>query len=364
MNDHDLTPSPDKTSSLPLPPAERLAALRIVDANANRAAEGLRVVEEYCRFRLNDKHLSERCKGMRHALAEIVAHMPAAELNASRNSLLDVGAEIELASEDRRDSLENVAAASWQRVQQALRSIEEYGKLLSPVLAQRAKQLRYESYAIAKTCMTTADSQERMSAVRLYVLVDGGATRTALAQRVRELVAAGVQAIQLRDKQLPDRELLARARIVREETQGTATLFIVNDRPDLAALAGADGVHVGQDELSVADVRQIVGPAMLIGVSTHDIDQARQAVLDGASYLGCGPTFPSGTKQFDHFPGLEFLRQVAAEISLPALAIGGITLDNLPQVLATGVNRIAVSGAIDRAVPQQSAVALIAALGQ
>ena len=123
-------------------------------------------------------------------------------------------------------------------------------------------------------------------------------------------------------------------------------IFILNDRPDLAVLARADGVHVGQEELSVHDVRQIVGPTMLIGVSTHTIEQARQAVLDGANYLGCGPTFPSGTKHFDHFPGLDFLRQVAAEISLPAFAIGGITRENLPQVLATGFTRVAVGGAI------------------
>jgi thiamine-phosphate pyrophosphorylase len=93
-------------------------------------------------------------------------------------------------------------------------------------------------------------------------------------------------------------------------------------------LCRADGVHVGQEELTIRDVRQIVGPEMLVGVSTHSIEQARQAVLDGASYLGCGPTFPSETKHFDHFPGLDFLRQVAAEISLPAFAIGGITLEH------------------------------------
>ena len=108
-------------------------------------------------------------------------------------------------------------------------------------------------------------------------------------------------------------------------TQGTRkTLFIINDRPDLAALARADGVHVGQEELSVKDARSIVGPETLVGVSTHSIEQARQAVLDGANYIGVGPTFPSGTKQFEQFPGVELLRAVAAEIRLPAFAIGGI----------------------------------------
>jgi thiamine-phosphate pyrophosphorylase len=138
----------------------------------------------------------------------------------------------------------------------------------------------------------------------------------------------------------------------------------VNDRPDIAVLSQADGVHVGQEELEVRDARRIIGPDRLVGVSTHSIEQACQAVSDGADYIGCGPTFPSGTKDFDHFPGLDFLRQVAAEISLPAFAIGGITLDNLSQVLHTGFARIAVSGAItNSADPPAHVRSFLAALG-
>ena len=116
--------------------------------------------------------------------------------------------------------------------------------------------------------------------------------------------------------------------------------MIVNDRPDLARLGRADGVHLGQEDLSVKDARAIVGPEALIGVSTHRIEQARQAVLDGANYIGVGPTFPSGTKQFESSPALDFLRAVAAEIRLPAFAIGGITPGNLAEVLAAGIGRV------------------------
>ena len=97
------------------------------------------------------------------------------------------------------------------------------------------------------------------------------------------------------------------------------------------------------------DARTIVGPDMLIGVSTHSIEQARQAVLDGANYLGVGPTFPSDTKQFEQFPGVELLRAVAAEIRLPAFAIGGVSHENLPDVLAVGFTRVALSAAITAA---------------
>ncbi|HEV7225806.1 MAG TPA: thiamine phosphate synthase, partial [Pirellulales bacterium] len=135
---------------------------------------------------------------------------------------------------------------------------------------------------------------------------------------------------------------------LRELTQATGASFIMNDRADLAALAGADGVHVGQDELSVAEARAIVGSAALVGVSTHSLAQARQAVLDGADYLGVGPTFTSATKHFEaaQLTGLDLLRAIAAEIRLPAFAIGGIDRNNLGEVIAAGFSRIAVSGAV------------------
>ena len=184
---------------------------------------------------------------------------------------------------------------------------------------------------------------------RLYVLVDGCASPEGLVQLVRGLVNAGTHVIQLREKRLGDRELVMRARLVRTLTRETATLFIVNDRPDIAVLSEADGVHVGQDELTVADCRTIVGPDRLVGVSTHSVEQFRRAAHDGADYVGCGPTFPSPTKQFETFPGLAFLRAVHGELLLPAFAIGGIRQTNVDQVLATGFPRIAVGAAVTAA---------------
>ena len=139
----------------------------------------------------------------------------------------------------------------------------------------------------------------------------------------------------------------------------------VGDRADLAVLSRADGVHIGQDELTVRDARRIVGSEMLIGVSTHNMEQARQAVLDGANYIGCGPTFHSRSKQFKRFPGIKFLRQVAAEISLPAFAIGGISIENLPKVLDAGFTRVAVGSAVMSAEDRTKAArALMAALSE
>jgi thiamine-phosphate pyrophosphorylase len=166
-------------------------------------------------------------------------------------------------------------------------------------------------------------------------------------QFITDIIAGGVDIIQLRDKQADDRTLLSRSRILKNciAASGRDVLFIMNDRPDLAVLAGADGVHVGQEELPATLVRQMVGN-LLVGISTHSIEQARQAVLDGADYIGAGPVFESATKEFSQLAGLDYLREVAAEISIPAFAIGGINEDNLDEVFQTGIRRVAVSSAL------------------
>ncbi len=156
--------------------------------------------------------------------------------------------------------------------------------------------------------------------------------------------------------------MLELAQRVRVWTRETGALFVVNDRADLAVAADADGVHVGQDDLPVKEARAIVGPRRLVGVSTHSLEQARQAVLDGADYLGVGPVFASGTKPFDSLAGLDFVREVAAEISLPWFAIGGINADNVAAVIEAGAQRIAVSQAILSAEDPAAAAAKLCEL--
>jgi thiamine-phosphate pyrophosphorylase len=171
--------------------------------------------------------------------------------------------------------------------------------------------------------------------------------------------------IQLRDKSLDDREVAERARLLVKLTRGRRTLSVINDRAVIAAAVHADGVHVGQEDLSVKDARAIVGTRMLIGVSTHNIAQARAAVLDGADYLGAGPTFLSRTKSFGAFAGLGYLREVSAEMRLPTFAIGGITAGNLRDVIESGVTRVAVSGAVvDAADPADAARELLGILDE
>jgi thiamine-phosphate pyrophosphorylase len=323
--------------------------VRILDANFNRCCEGLRVVEEYLRFVLEDPHLASECKEIRHAVTAVVSPLAVEQLHAARDATGDIGAAIGTEAEYQRTTPLQVAAASLKRVEQAFRALEEYSKLISPGVATAIEPLRYRTYTLERAVTLTCRSLNRLEQAHIYVLLDGRRSLDEFDRLATDLIRGEADVIQLRDKNLPDRELLERARRLRSFTRGTKTLMIVNDRLDLALLAQADGVHLGQDEISVNNARELLGPEALIGLSTHTIEQAREAVLAGADYLGCGPTFPSATKSFEQYAGLEFLRQVHQEIRRPSFAIGGIDNENLQQVVSTGFNRVAVRHAVTSA---------------
>lgn len=319
---------------------------RILDANAHRAAEGLRVIEDYVRFAYNDRCLTEACKQLRHELTNQLRGLLGDRPWGLRDTDHDVGQEVTAPLEFARSSGLDILVANWSRVQQALRSLEEFGKLRSPSAARDIEGLRYRSYVLEKATCTLVDSRQRLINVHLYMLLGGHPSADALCAHAELCLQAGAQVLQLREKGLEDRELLARARRLRQLTREHQALLIINDRPDIGLLADADGVHVGQTELTVADARAVVGPDMLVGVSTHSLDQAHEGVMSGADYLGVGPIFPSQTKRFCDFPGIEFLRAACESIQLPLFAIGGIGPQNVDQIVTAGCRRIAVSQAL------------------
>ncbi len=332
---------------------------RILDAGINRAGEGLRVVEDYSRMVLGDAHLSRKLKELRHDLTSAVSMIDPAALVAARDSESDVGRHIQVDSEYDRGKISSASSislvqANLARVQQSFRSIEEFSKTINVELAKTIEQLRYRTYTLEKAILTTVISLQNLNAANLYVLIPAVGESADL-QLVQQLVDAKVGLIQLREKRLTDRQLVAAGKSITAITRGSETRFLMNDRVDLTLATGADGVHLGQDDLAVADARRMLGAAKLIGVSTHSIEQARAAVLDGANYIGVGPVFSSTTKSFDDHVGLELVRQVAEEIQLPAFAIGGIGLGNVSQVVEAGLHRVAVSAAVVQASRPQFA---------
>lgn len=330
------------------PLSDNTNTLRTIDAAANRLREGMRVIEDYLRFTLDDAHLMELLKTNRHQLAQALKFIGQEELIASRDTLNDVGTAISTTSEFDRQSIEHLLQANLKRVQESTRTLEEFGKLISVEAASIFKQMRYALYTLEKSILACVHNQSRLKDCQLYLLVSESLCHHGSGPAIRESLAAGVGIVQIREKEMTDRQLLEHGKRVREWTRATGAILIMNDRPDIAVAIDADGVHVGQDELPVREVRQIVGSRRLIGVSTHTIEQARQAVLDGADYLGVGPTFSTTTKSFaaHEYAGLNFVNQVAAEIKLPWFAIGGINADNLEKTIQAGAQRIAVSSVI------------------
>ncbi|MFO0938772.1 MAG: thiamine phosphate synthase [Gemmataceae bacterium] len=355
---------PPAVSHFPIDdPVDSAATGRILDASFNRARESLRVLDDFARFALDDKVITGEIKSLRHRLVDAVALLPIPSLAASRNTPGDVGTTLSASGEYTRSSARQTALINFKRLQESLRSLEEYGKSLSEQFARKIEAIRYASYTLEAVFTTDSDLRTRLKAAKLYILLTGSQCQASLDWTIREAAQGGASVFQLREKSLTDAELLERARNVRRWTRETRTLFIMNDRPDIARLADADGVHLGQDDLPVAAARAILGPGKLIGVSTHNVDQIHRAVLEGADYLGVGPVFPSTTKSFDAFPGLTFVHQAAATTSLPCFALGGITTSNVNEIVNAGLRRIAVASAVTTAEePRQASQILYSAL--
>ncbi len=174
---------------------------------------------------------------------------------------------------------------------------------------------------------------------KLYVLLTQAHCRIPILDAAQAVVRGGANVVQLREKESNDRKTLQLARELRRITGSAGVGMIVNDRPDLARLSEADGVHLGQDDLPPAAARMLLTAGQVIGVSTHSIAQAQAAVADGAAYIGIGPIFPTATRGYETGLGTKFLQSVGLPANVPIVAVGGITLENVPEILAAMGNR-------------------------
>lgn len=322
------------------------ATLRILDANIDRAREALRVIEDFARFVRDDQAVVAEVKHLRHQLRDIVTACDADALLSARDIGNDVGTGIKTPAELSRTSHDDVVRAACVRLQEASRVLSEYGKLVSPQVATVAEQIRYRAYAIEQTLVLRSTLREKLRSSALYVLVTAELCAGTWETTLRAAIAGGAGIIQLREKELPDAELLARARQAREITASAGALLIVNDRPDIARVCGADGVHVGQDDLSVAEVRRVAGGNLLVGKSTHTLEQFEAASREEPDYLAVGPMFATSTKPQEHIAGVETLRAVRSRTALPLVAIGGIRPEHADELFAAGADALAVCSAV------------------
>jgi len=182
---------------------------------------------------------------------------------------------------------------------------------------------------------------------RLYAITDRRLARLPNDEIVAQMLLGGAKIIQLRDKEASARELLESARACRKLTRAMHTVLIVNDRVDVALASEADGVHLGQDDMSPDEAREVLGPDAIIGLSTHSIEQFREGLKTSADYLAVGPVFATATKSNpDPVVGLDLLRAATELTDKPIVAIGGITEERVPEVIESGAHHIALISAL------------------
>ena len=201
--------------------------------------------------------------------------------------------------------------------------------------------------------MTGDDRRAALGRARLYLCT---ADRPDLGEFVAAVSEAGVDIVQLRDKHLDDRAMLARAEVARDAAWAAGALFVLNDRPDLALACGADGVHVGQDDVPPAVARRIVGPDVLVGLSTHAPDELAAAAGEPVDYVSAGPVEPTPTKPGRAGTGLDYVRLAAERSAHPFFVTGGVSPTTLPAIAAAGATRFVVVRALTEA-PDPAAIA-------
>ena len=197
-----------------------------------------------------------------------------------------------------------------------------------------------------ETKIIKQNSLKNFSDVRLYVIISSGLTKKPVLETLLEVIQGGADAVQLREKTMSDGEFLALAKEFRRITSQSKILFIVNDRAGIAKKVDADGLHIGQSDLTIHCARKIIGYDRILGVSTHTIVQARKAQLEGADYISVGPLFPTITKDYEPPVGLGYLKEVKREITIPFVVIGAINRENLNEILSAGGLRVAICSAI------------------
>jgi thiamine-phosphate pyrophosphorylase len=331
------------------------AIARILDANLNRAREGLRTVEEWCRFGLEDPQLSKQCKDLRQALAQ----WHHTDLKTARNTPDDVGTQLTHPQEAQRHSTQALLHANLCRVQEALRVLEEYGKLHEPGMGASCKQIRYQVYALESQLLRQTRLQQ-LQKTPLYLVTSPATHLTAI---VEAALKGGLRLVQYRDKETDDCFRWQRAQELQQLCRQYGALFLVNDRVDLALAVNADGVHLGQQDLPIAMARQLLGPQKIIGRSTTNPEEMQRAIAEGADYIGVGPVYATPSKAGKRPAGLDYVQYAATHATVPWFAIGGIDSSNLAAVTQAGATQVAIIRAIMEADnPETTTVNLLAQL--
>lgn len=329
---------PSLSESSPIPGLGATTIYRILDANLDRSREGLRIIEEWCRFGLNNSQFTNLCKQLRQELGQWHSD----EIRAARDTPNDPGTELTHPQEEQRANITEVLRSNFCRVQEALRVLEEYGKLYSTAMAAACKQMRYQVYTLESN-LIGHQRHQRLQQSYLYLVTSPVENLFAAVEAALE---GGLTLVQYRDKTTDDLTRIRTAERLKQLCHRYNALFILNDRVDLALAVDADGVHLGQEDLPIAFARELLGSQKIIGRSTKNPQEMQRAIQEGADYIGIGPVYETPTKAGRAAAGLDYVRHAVSQSTIPWFAIGGINPENLSEVISAGAERVAVVRAI------------------
>jgi thiamine-phosphate pyrophosphorylase len=321
---------------------------RIIDVNFNRSREACRMIEEFCRFSLNSKVLTDRTKAIRHKICENINKLDTGKLIANRDTDTDVGAARQIDEQMQRNCLRDSFTAACKRLTEALRVLTEMTTSFDKHVSGQMEELRFRAYALEKEIALFADTASKFDKVRLYVLITSEDPMEII-DLTNKCIDGGADCIQLRAKQMPGDQMYAAANAMVELCKEAGVISIVNDRTDIAIAAGADGVHLGQNDLSVEQAGKLALSPLIIGKSTHNPDQLKEAILELPTYIGLGSVFSTGTKPDAEPVGLDYIKKAVSTLQnsgIKHVAIGGITTDNIESVLKAGARAVAVCSAV------------------
>ncbi len=336
--------------------AEDLRIFQIIDANLDRAREGLRVIEDWARFGLGVNDPVKRIKNFRQILGK--NHLEV--YKQSRNYIEDECKGLTHQEQSKRSAPDQIISSNAGRVQEALRVIEEFSRLHNYELSKIASEMRYEIYNLEIELLSLSkfkNSKEILKENDLYVITD---QKENLLEIIEAILIAGVKIIQHRFKEGTDKDHLQEAIKIKNLCKRYNSLFIINDRVDIALASNADGIHLGQDDLDLKTARKLLGHSKIIGVSANNEIDISNALKEDCDYIGIGPVFETATKKDKKPIGIERIKTLTKDLNIPWFAIGGIKTNNISYLKRNGLKKVAlVSQLMNSEDPKEDAIMIL-----
>ena len=345
--------------SLNLNQIEDLRIAQIIDANLDRAREGLRVLEDWARFALGRKDLVMSFKNFRQTLGK--HHLKI--YKDSRNFIADKCAGLSHPEQFKRNNVSSIICSNAARVQEALRVIEEFTRDHNQNLCKISSEIRYEIYNLEIVLLEAHSNYLLRKVLKENDLYFITLDTDNLFEKIKNILEGGVKIVQLRCKQGKDSDNIKFAIKVKELCNEFGALFLINDRVDIALACKADGVHLGKDDMDIKSARSILGFSKIIGVSANNELDIKKAIQDGCDYLGIGPVFATTTKKDKHPLGIDTLKSLTKDISIPWFAIGGVKEENISLLKENNICKVAIiTDLINSKKPKEKAIMIINSL--